>query len=83
MLMQTIGRVVPASFLSMARQGLFFIPLVIGLPFLVQWCLPEVSPVLGVQLALPLADILTSAAAIPLCVRVMRQHLPVTRDVPE
>ncbi len=80
MLMQTIGRVVPASFLSMARQGLFFIPLVVGLPFLVQWCLPEVSPVLGVQLALPLADIFTSAAAIPLCIRVMRRYLPVTTE---
>lgn len=75
MLMQTIGRVVPASFLSMARQGLFFIPLVIVLPLFIHAFLPAVSPVLGVQLALPLADVLTSVAAIPLCVRVMGRYL--------
>ena len=80
MLMQTIGRVVPASFLSMARQGLFFIPLVIGLPFAIARLLPEVSPVLGVQLALPLADVLTSVAAIPLCVLVMRRYLSAPSD---
>ena len=78
MLMQTIGRVVPASVLSAARQGLFFIPLVIGLPLLIRAFLPEVSPVLGVQLALPLADILTSVMAIPVCLVGMRRYLPIS-----
>jgi len=77
MLMQTIGRVVPASFLSMARQGLFFIPLVIALPLFIHYALPAVSPVLGVQLALPVADVLTSIVAIPVCIRGMRRYLPV------
>ena len=77
MLMQTIGRVVPASFLSMARQGLFFIPLVIALPLCIHYALPAVSPVLGVQLALPVADVLTSIVAIPVCIRGMRRYLPV------
>lgn len=77
MLMQTIGRVVPASFLSMARQGLFFIPLVIALPLCIHYALPAVSPVLGVQLALPVADVLTSIVAIPVCIWGMRRYLPV------
>ncbi len=76
MLMQTIGRVGPASFLSMARQGLFFIPFVIGLPFLLSYAPLGVSAVFGVQVAQPLADMVTFAAAIPLCIRVLRRYLP-------
>ena len=75
MLTQTIGQVVPASFLSLARQGLFFIPVVIGLPYLIAWAIPAADPILGVQMAQPLADICTAAVSVPVCVRVMRHHL--------
>ncbi len=75
MLTQTMGLVVPASFLSLARQGLFFIPVVVGLPYLIAWAMPAVSPILGVQMAQPLADIATAAVSVPVCVRVMRRHL--------
>ena len=75
MLTQTIGQVVPASFLSLARQGLFFIPVVIGLPYLIAWVMPAVSPILGVQMAQPLADVATAVVSVPICVRVMRRHL--------
>ena len=75
MLTQTIGRVVPASFLSLARQGLFFIPFVLGLPYLIAYCLPGVDPLLGVQMALPLADMATAVASVPVCVVVMRRYL--------
>ena len=75
MLTQTIGQVVPASFLSLARQGLFFIPVVIGLPYLIAWAMPGADPILGVQMAQPLADICTAAVSVPVCVRVMRHHL--------
>lgn len=75
MLTQTMGLVVPASLLSLARQGLFFIPVVIGLPYLIAWVLPAVSPILGVQMAQPIADIGTAAVCVPVCVRVMRRHL--------
>lgn len=75
MLTQTIGRVVPASFLSLARQGLFFIPLVAGLPALIAFALPAVSPILGVQLAQPLSDALTAAVSLPVCVTVMKRYL--------
>ena len=75
MLTQTIGQVVPASFLSLARQGLFFIPVVIGLPYLIAWAMPAVSPILGVQMAQPLADVCTAVVSVPICIRVMRHHL--------
>ena len=76
MLTQTIGRVVPASFLSLARQGLFFIPVVIGLPFFIAWALPAVAdPVLGVQMAQPIADGCTAAVSVPVCIHVMRKYL--------
>ena len=75
MLTQTMGRVVPASFLSLARQGLFFIPLVIGVPYLIAWAMHSVDPILGVQMAQPLSDIGTAAVSVPVCVHVMRKYL--------
>jgi len=75
MLTQTMGRVVAASFLSLARQGLFFIPLVIGLPLLIAYAIPSADPVLGVQMALPLADAATAVASVPVCISVMRKYL--------
>ena len=58
MLFQNIGEALPASFLSIARQGLFFLP-ALGL-------LAPMLGVLGIQLAQPVADILTFAAALPM-----------------
>ncbi len=75
MLTQTMGRVVPASFLSLARQGLFFIPIVIGVPYLIAWAIHGVDPILGVQMAQPLSDIGTAAVSVPVCVHVMRKYL--------
>ena len=59
MMLQTIGRTVPATFVAMARQGIFFIPLV--------WLL-SLSPLglLGVQMAQSVSDLLTLAAAVPI-----------------
>ena len=75
MLTQTIGRVVPASFLSLARQGLFFIPVVVGLPLLIDYAIPALDPLLGVQAAQPLADMATAIVSVPVCVRVMKRYL--------
>lgn len=72
MMLQTIGRVGKASFLSMSRQGIFFIPLVLGLPWLVTLTAGAVDPLLGVQLAQPLADIISFLVSIPLTVVVLR-----------
>ncbi len=62
MMLQNIGRVVRASVLAVARQGICFIPLVLGLP--------AVFGLTGVLLAQPLADALSFVSALIL-------HLPV------
>ena len=72
MMLQTIGKVGKASFLSMSRQGIFFIPLVLGLPMLFLCLSGAASALLGVQLAQPVADILSFAVSIPLTVGVLR-----------
>ena len=72
MMMQTIGKTAKASFLSMARQGLFFIPLVIGLPYLILWVFDTVEPLVGIQVAQPLADIISFAVSVPMTVGVLR-----------
>ena len=64
MLMQSIGRAVPATFLAVARQGLFFIPAVLFLP--------PVLGALGIQMAQSAADLVTFLLAIPIQLRVLR-----------
>ncbi len=76
MMMQTIGRVVPASFLSLARQGVFFIPLVLGLPRLLMAVWGAEYGLVGVQMAQPGADILTFAVSIPMTITILRRYLP-------
>ncbi len=76
MMMQTIGRVVPASFLSLARQGIFFIPLVLVLPLLMRLVAGVDGALWGIQIAQPLADMLTFAVSIPMTVTVLRRYLP-------
>ena len=58
MMMQTIGKSVRASFLAMARQGIFFVPAVL--------ILPRLLGLLGLQISQPVADVVTFAASIPL-----------------
>lgn len=60
MLLQTIGRPLKATVLAMARQGIFFVPLIL--------ILPQVLGLLGVQLSQAIADVLSFALAIPLAV---------------
>ena len=49
MLMQTIGKTMRASILAAARQGLFFLPAILILPYFLQ--------LTGIQLAQPVADV--------------------------
>lgn len=72
MLLQSIGLVGRASFLAMARQGILFIPLVVLLPWVLPVLFPSVEPLLGVQLAQPLADGLSFLCALPLTLFVLR-----------
>ena len=65
MMSQTIGKAIPASFLAMARQGLFLIPAVL--------ILPHFLGILGVELSQAVADAITIAVAIPLQLKIMRE----------
>ncbi len=64
MMLQTMGKAFGASVLALARQGLFLIPLLLILP-------PHLD-VLGIQLTLPITDILSLLITIPLSVHTMR-----------
>jgi len=68
MMLQTINRTVPATFLAMARQGIFFIPLVL--------LLSSLLGMLGVQLAQPVSDAVTFACAIPIQLRALKTLEP-------
>jgi len=64
MMMQSMGRTVPATFLAVARQGLFFIPFVLFLP--------PFLDALGIQLAQSAADLLTFLCSIPIQLHVLQ-----------
>ena len=63
--MQTIGKSMKASFLAMARQGLFFIPAVL--------ILPRLLGLFGLQISQAVADAITFASAVPLQISVLRE----------
>ena len=63
MMQQSMGRTIPATFLSVARQGFFFIPAVLILPYF--------FGLTGIQLAQAAADVLTLICAIPIQLYVM------------
>ena len=67
MLYQNIGRVVGATLLAVARQGLMFIPVVLILPRLFA------EPLRGVYLAQPVADLFAFCMAVWLALRMMRE----------
>ena len=64
MMLQTINRTGPATFLAVARQGLFLVPALL--------LLTPVLGMLGVQAAQPISDLLTFSAAIPLQLMTLR-----------
>ena len=64
MMEQSMGRTIPATFLSVARQGLFFIPCVL--------ILSSSLGLLGIQVSQAAADILTLLCAIPIQMHVLR-----------
>ena len=64
MMQQAIGRTVSATFLAAARQGIFFIPLVL--------ILPHCFGLVGVQIAQAVSDFLTLLCAIPIQLHVMK-----------
>ena len=64
MMEQSMGKTVSATFLSVARQGLFFIPLVL--------ILSATLGILGIQMTQACADVLTLLCAVPIHIHIMR-----------
>ena len=67
MMLQSMGMVLPATFLSIARQGFFFIPLVL--------ILSATLGLTGIQMTQAIADLLTFCCAVPIQLHVLR-NLP-------
>ena len=65
MMLQTIGKTVPATFLAAARQGMFFLPLIL--------ILPRLLGLIGVQSAQAAADALTLLCAVPIQLYALRR----------
>lgn len=65
MMLQSIGKAVKASVVSAARQGLFFIPLILILPYF--------FGLLGVEVCQAIADVLSFALSVPLCISVLNE----------
>ncbi|MBR6767088.1 MAG: MATE family efflux transporter [Clostridia bacterium] len=65
MMMQTMGKAVRASFMAMARQGIFFIPTVL--------IMPRLFGMTGLQFSQPISDIITFAVSIPLQISILRE----------
>lgn len=64
MLLQTIGKAIPATIVAMSRQFIFFLPLI--------FLLSPTLGLLGVQITQPAADVLSLATAIPLTLGVLK-----------
>ena len=65
MMSQTIGKAFRASFLAMARQGLFFVPAVL--------ILPKLLGLTGVEISQTVADLISFAFSIPLQVSLLKE----------
>ena len=64
MTQQVTGKTVAATFMAMARQGIFFIPCVL--------ILPHFFGKLGIQMAQMVSDLCTFACAIPLQLHILK-----------
>ena len=71
MMLQNIGMTARATIVAMARQGLTFVPVILLLPMILSAC--GMDPLLGIQLAQPVADILSVAISLPIGLAVLRQ----------
>lgn len=65
MMMQTAGKMLRASFMGLARQGIFLIPIVL--------ILPKFIGIIGLQLAQPIADILSFTLCVPLQMSLLKE----------
>ncbi len=75
MLMQNMGRTLTASLLAVARQGLFYVPIL----YLLSWLFQE----RGVYAAQALADFLTAVVSAPILFRAMKKMAQVPQKTVE
>jgi len=71
MMLQNIGMTVRATVVAMSRQGLAFIPMVFLLPLILRACGAE--PLLGLELAQAVADVIAFAISLPIGIAVVRE----------
>ena len=64
MMLQNIGATAKATMLAVSRQGLAFIPMVLLLPLGMK--VIGLAPLLGIELAQPFADVISTLIAIPI-----------------
>ncbi len=65
MTFQSIGKAAPATFLAMCRQGVYFLPLIV--------ILPQFLKLGGVEMAQPIADVLTAITCVPFAVSFLKK----------
>ncbi|WP_157150788.1 MATE family efflux transporter [Brachyspira sp. SAP_772] len=65
MILQTTRKTIRASILALAKQGIFFIPIV--------YILPKFLGLFGIEIAQPLADLFTFIMSIPLGYSIIRE----------
>ena len=65
MILQTTRKTIRASILALAKQGIFFIPIV--------YILPKFFGLFGIEIAQPLADLFTFILSIPLGYSIIRE----------
>ena len=65
MLLQTIRKTLPATILSMCRQGIFFLPIL--------YIAPLFLGLKGVEMTQAIADVMTFLLAIPIAINVYRK----------
>lgn len=65
MMLQSIGKAMKASILAAARQGLFFIPLVL--------ILPRLFGLFGVEVCQTVSDVCAFVLSVPLCISVLNE----------
>ena len=64
MMTQTMGKALEASIVATARQGMLLIPML--------FILNPLLGLFGIQLAVPLADMLSLAIVIPILIRILK-----------
>ena len=73
MMLQSIGKALKASILAAARQGLFFIPLIL--------ILPRLFGLFGVEMCQTISDICSFILAVPVCCSVLNEMKKLEREL--